>query len=171
MMITPTMKSSRIQILVLLLAGLISQPAHAEVIPGRWEKVSALEMASTITVDLKNGDRIRGQFQRLSPSALELRSRASRAVIPKSDILTITTPLKDGLGNGAGIGAAIGAGLLLGAFSVAARTRGGVDSATLPGTVLAVGGIGAGIGAAIGVAADAATTGKAIVLYKAPGTS
>ena len=44
-MISPTMKSCRIQILALILAGLISMPAHAEVIPGRWEKVSALEMA------------------------------------------------------------------------------------------------------------------------------
>ena len=165
-----TMNPFRIQVVSLILAGLISLPAHAEVIPGRWEKVSAMELGTPITVELKNGDRIKGRFRGLAPSALELRSRAGRAVIPKSDTQMITTPSKDGLGNGAGIGAAIGAGLLLGAFGVAARTRGGVDSATLPGTLLAIGGIGTGIGAAIGAAADAATKGEPIVLYKAPGT-
>ena len=83
---TTTMKSSRTQVFILLLAGLLAQPVTAGVIPGRWEKVSTLEMTSPITAELKNGDRIRGQFRRLSPSALELRSRAGRAVIPKSDI-------------------------------------------------------------------------------------
>ena len=165
---TTTMKSSRTQVFVLLLAGLLAQPATAGVIPGRWEKVSTLEMASPITAELKNGDRIRGQFRRLSPSALELRSRAGRAVIPTSDIRTITTPSKDGLGNGAGIGAAIGAGLALGAFSLAVRTRGGLDGDTWP--FLMIGGIGASIGAGIGAAADAATKGEPIVVYKAPGT-
>ena len=165
---TTTMKSSRTQILVLLLAGLIAQPVTAGVIPGRWEKVSILEMASPITAELKNGDRIRGQFQSLSPSALELRSRAGRAVIPKSDIRTITTPSKDGLGNGAGIGAAIGAGLALGTFILAVRTRGGLDGDTR--SLLVIGGMGAGIGAGVGVAADAATKGEPIVVYKAPGT-
>ena len=165
---TTTMKSIRTQALVLALAALISPPAQAGVIPGRWEKVSTLEMASPITAELKNGDRIRGQFRRLSPSALELRSRAGQAMIPKSDIRTITTPSKDGLGNGAGIGAAIGAGLALGAFSLAVRTRGGLDGDTWP--FLMIGGIGAGIGAGIGTAADAATKGEPIVVYKAPGT-
>ena len=165
---TTTEKSSRTQVLVLLLAGLIAQPVTAGVIPGRWEKVSALEIASPITAELKNGDRIRGQFRRLSPSALEFQSRSGRAMIPKSDIRTITTPSKDGLGNGAGIGAAIGAGLALGAFSLAVRTRGGLDGDTWP--FLMFGGIGAGIGAGIGTAADAATKGEPVVLYKAPGT-
>lgn len=163
-----TMKSNRTQALVLLLAGLIAQPVTAGVIPGRWEKVSTLEMASPITAELKNGDRIRAQFLRLSPSALELRSRAGRAVIPKSDIRTITVPSKDGLGNGAGIGAAIGAGLALGTFFVAVRTVSGLDGDTGP--YLVMGGIGAGIGASIGAAADAATQGEPIVVYIAPRT-
>ncbi len=164
----PTMKSCRIQIVSLILAVLIFIPAHAEVIPGRWEKVSTLEMTSPIMAELKNGDRIQGQFQHLSPSALELRSLAGRAVIPKSDIRTITTPSKDGLGNGAGIGAAIGAGLALGTFILAVRTRGGLDGDTQ--SLLVMGGMGAGIGAGIGAAADAATKGDPIVVYKAPET-
>ena len=54
-MITPKMRSCRTQILALILAGLIAQPVTAEVIPGRWEKGVALETASPITVNLKNG--------------------------------------------------------------------------------------------------------------------
>lgn len=48
--------------------------------------------------------------------------RAGQAVIPKSDIRTITTPSKNGLGSGAGIGTVIGAGLGLGAFGLGAHT-------------------------------------------------
>ena len=107
----PTMKSCRIQIVSLILAGLISLPARAEVIPGRWEKVVALETASPITVELKNGDRIKGQFRGLSSSDLELLNAAGRALIPGADIQTITLPAKDGLGDGVLKGAAIGAGV------------------------------------------------------------
>ena len=55
-----TTKSIRIQIISLILAGLISMPAHAEVIPGRWEKVAALAVGI--------GARISGQFRGLSSS-------------------------------------------------------------------------------------------------------
>ena len=70
-MISPKMKSCWIQIPSLILVGLIAQPALAGMVPGRWEKVSALEMASPIKVELKNGDRIKVQFRGLSPSHLE----------------------------------------------------------------------------------------------------
>ena len=71
-----TTTSCRIQIVSLILAGLISLPVQAEVLPGRWEKVSALEMASPITVEMKNGDRISGQFRGPDPaSSLHQRSK------------------------------------------------------------------------------------------------
>ena len=66
MQIIPTMKSGRPQVLALILAGLILLPAYAEVIPGRWEKVSNMEFGTPITVELKNGDRVVGQFEGLS---------------------------------------------------------------------------------------------------------
>ena len=159
-MISPTMKSCRIQILSLILAGLIAQSAHADVIPGRWEKVSALEMASSIMVELKNGDRIKGQFRGLSPSDLELLSPAGRAVIPKAAIQAITTQLRDGLGNGTAIGAAVGA-----AVPLIGTGGDGLALAVLIHSALA-----AGVGAAIGIVADGATKSEAIVVYKAPGT-
>ena len=101
MMRSSKMKSCRIQIVSLILAVLIFIPAHAEAIPGRWEKVSALEIASPIKVELKNGDRIQGQFRGLSVSDLELLSPAGWATIPRMDIQTITIPSKDGVGDGA----------------------------------------------------------------------
>ncbi len=167
----PTMKSCRIQLISLVLSGLISMPAHAEVIPGRWEKVSALEMASPITMELKNGDRIKGQFRRLSPSDLELLNPSGRAVIPRTDIQTITLPSKDGLGDGAWKGAAVGAGVVGGLALIGIAIGEGEETNTeIAFQALALGALLAGIGAGIGVAADAATKPEDIVLYIAPGT-
>ena len=163
-----TTKSVRIQFVSLMLAGLVSMPAHAEVIPGRWEKVSALEMASSITVEMKNGDRLKGQFRSLSASNLDLLSAAGWAVIPKSDIRTITVSSEDGLGDGAWKGAAIGTAVFIGS-AVISLARGNTGETNL-GIALIGGGLYAGIGAAIGMAADAATKTGDIVLYEAPGT-
>jgi len=151
-----------------MLAGLISLPAHAEVIPGRWEKVSALEMASPIMVQLKNGDRINGQFRGLSSSDLELLSPAGRALIPKTDIHTITLPWKDGLGDGAWKGAAVGAGVG-GGIGWFGWDTDGISNGEVALRALFVAALSAGIGAVIGVAADAATKPEDIVVYKAPG--
>ena len=168
-MITPKMKSCRTQILSLILGGLIAQPAQAEVIPGRWEKVSALEMASPIVVELNAGDRIKGQFRGLSASDLDLLSPSGWAVIPKSDIRTITSPSKDGLGDGAKRGAAIGAGLAVVTAGTGAITANGGNDAS-PIAALMFAGFAAGIGAGLGTIADAATKTDDIILYIAPGT-
>ena len=164
-----TMKSYRIQIVSLILAGLISIPAHAEVIPGRWEKVAALETAPLIKVDLKNGDRISGQFRGLSSSDLELLNAAGRALIPRADIQTITLPAKDGLGDGALKGAAIGAGVAggLSLIGIAFEPPGKRGDLVYQALLLTIP-VCAGLGAVIGVVADAATKTEDIVVYKAP---
>ena len=162
------LKSFRIQAIALILAGLISLPVQAGVIPGRWEKVAVLESSSPITVELKNGDRIKGQFQGLSSSDLELLSHAGRAVIPKPDIRTVMIPSEDGLGDGAWKGAAIGAAVAFGAslIGLAIRGTGGnADDGALEGLVGV--GVSAGIGAGLGIAVDAAKKTEGIVLYKA----
>ncbi len=102
------MKSCRIHIVSLILAGLISMPAHGEMISGRWEKVSALELGTPITVELKNGDQVEGTFEVLSASEVELGTHFARAVIPKADIQTIATQKKGGAASGARKGAIIG---------------------------------------------------------------
>lgn len=164
-----TTKSYRIQLVSLILTGLISLPTHAEVIPGRWEKVSALKMAPLIKVELKNGDRISGQFRGLSSSDLEVLNSAGRAWIPRADIQTIILPAKDGLGDGALKGAAVGAGVaglsLIGIAFEPSGTRGDLVYQALLLTIPVC----VGLGAAIGVVADDATKTEDIVVYKAPG--
>ena len=68
MMRSETVESCRIQLVSLILAGLISMPAQAEVIPGRWEKVADLDLGTPIIVELKNGDQVEGSFEGLSES-------------------------------------------------------------------------------------------------------
>ncbi len=165
---TQTMKTCRIRLLALILAGLISMPARAEVIPGRWEKVAALQVMFPITVETKDGDRIKGQFEDLSDTDLMLVTNFSRAVIPKEDIETITTQPEDGLANGTLIGGGIGVGVMMSALAV--KSDHDLDGLGM----LVMVGIGFAIGAAVGAATDATTKGEAIVVYKAfrdPSTS
>ena len=166
---TTTMKSIRTQALVLALVALISPPVQAGVIPGRWDKVSVLEADVPVAVELKSGDCIEGRFLGLTESELELVIRSAQGKISRTEIQRITTRPKDGVGDGAAKGAAVGAIAtgILGAIAYA--TYEGGDSSFL-GPLLVVGGVAAGVGAALGVAADAATKGEAIVVYKAPGT-
>ena len=123
----PPMKSCRIQVFALVLAGLIGQPALAEVIPGRWEKVSDLELRTSITVELKNGDQVEGRFNGLSASELELETHSARAMVPKADIQMITAPAKDGLAEGTAIGTAIGTGFV-GVVAATSGLRKGLDT-------------------------------------------
>ena len=157
----------QIQIIVLILAGLILQPAHAEVIPGRWEKVCDLKLGTPVRVELKNGDQVVGDFAGLSVSEVEFKTNTARAVIPKADIQSIITQRRDGLGDGAAIGAGIGFGLGLGTMGIAVLR--GVNVVDDPGATVAVLVVG-GLGAAMGAAFDSGTKTDAIVVYKAPET-
>ncbi len=171
MMFQP-MKSRRAQAVALILMGLISLPVRAGVIPGRWEKVAALDLGTPIAVEFKNGDQVEGDFNGLSASEVELKTHSALAVIPKADIQTITTLKEDGLADGTLKGAAIsvavnfGAGLVKRAIS--GKSGDNVDNGGL-GLVIGVA-VSAGIGAAIGRAVDAATKTEAIVVYLAPKT-
>ena len=161
-MMNSRMKSCRIQAISLALAALISLPLRADVIPGRWEKVLALPVSSPITVELKDGDRIKGHYEGLSATDIMVVSHFSRAVIPKEDIETITIQPEDGVGDGAGIGFGVGTAIVLGAMA----KHGGGEGAIA--ALLLFAGVGAGVGAGLGAAADAATRPVEIVLYEAP---
>ena len=166
-----TMKSCRIQIVSLMLAGLISMPAHAEVIPGRWEKVSDLELGTPIIVELKSGDQVEGDFEGLSESEVDIETHSARAVIPKTDIQTITTRERDGVGEGAKKGALVGAsvGVALGLVTIVMN---GASDLNKKGLAMVGGmtmGLSTAIGTALGAAAAAGTEREAIVVYKAPG--
>ena len=156
------MRNYRTVVIVLILVGVLSVPAQAQVIPGRWEKVEALS-TPTIIAELKNGNRIEGKFDGLFPSELSLITHAAQAKIPRADIERITTRGPDSLANGTLIAAGAGAGLGL-AGIVAAGGWGGEDfGAYASGFSL----IGAGIGALVGLGIDAIDR-KEVVLYQAP---
>ena len=165
-----TMKSYWTQNLALILAGLISLPAYAEVIPGRWEKVSDLDFGTPITAELKNGDRVEGELEGLSESEVDIETRSARAVIPKVDIQTITTGAQGGGGNGAEVGATVGAAVGAGVSFIGIATSGTVEASggqLLVGTLITIG-LTTAIGAGIGAASDAGTKSETIVVYEAP---
>lgn len=144
----------------LILVGLLAVPVRAQVIPGRWEKVADLSFETPITVDLKNGDRIGGKFEELSPSELCLRTHAAQAAIPRADIEQITSLESDSLQNGILIGAAAGAGITA---PIYARPS---SDLTILGVVIFLA-IGVGTGALVGWVIDAIDK-KEVVLYQAP---
>ena len=165
-----TMTSCRIQVVSLMLAGLISIPAHAEVIPGRWERVTTLKLGTPITVALKNGDQVDGEFEGLSASAVDLETHSARAVIPKADIQTIATRKRGGVGAGAKKGALVGAAVGLGLTVVTFATTGISDRHKKDAALVSLisMGLSTALGAGLGAAARTGTETAAIVVYKAP---
>ncbi len=133
---------------------------HADVIPGRWEKVEAQALGTGLTVIMKSGDRFDCTFEELQIDTLVVETGAGERQIPKVDIQRLETselvpdPVKDGTLKGAVIGAVVVGvfGVLVG--SDLARFRGGdqIGSALVGGVIGA--GIGAGAGAAIGFTVD-----------------
>ena len=165
------MRSCRMHCVSLIFAGLILQPVRAGVIPGRWEKVANLDLGARITLELKNGDPLEGNFEGLSASGVDIETRSVRVVIPKEAIRTVSVQPKDGLTNGAAMGAAVGAAVGAGVFLATV-----VGTYDLTGTgevffTLVYSGIAAAIGAGIGAAADASMKSMAVVIYEAPETT
>ena len=159
------MKNSRTAVIVLILVGLLSIPAQAQVIPGRWEKLAALAIETLITVDLKSGDRIEGNFEGLSPSELSLRTGSAQAAIPRSEIQKITARQHDRRWNTTLIGAGIGAGIGFG--TVVARAGGWEKGEEFAAYGWGISLLGAGIGALVAYTADALIM-EEVVLYQAP---
>ena len=145
-----------------ILVGIISLPARAQVIPGRWEKALDLAAGQPIHVNLKNGDWIEGKFEGLSSSGLSLRTNSARAVIPRADIERITTREADSRRNGTLIGAGVGAGIIV----IWAATLPPASDPLFP-IALIYTAIAAGAGAGIGLAVDASIE-KEDVYYQAP---
>ncbi len=135
---------------------------HADVIPGRWEKVEAQAPGTGLTVVLKSGDRFDCTFEELQMDTLVVETGAGERRIPKVDIQRLETsepvrdPAKDGTLKGAAIGAIAG-GVFFGIVGGGIRgPRDGAGRAIARALVIgAVGaGIGAGGGAALGFAVD-----------------
>ena len=150
----------------LLLSFLLSSVVlTAEVIPGRWEKVEALQSGSRIIIHLQSGDRVEGEFKNLGLKELTVVDvNGSEVSLPKSGIGRVTSleEYEDAPLNGTliGLGVGIGGGAVLG-WGLSER----LDITTAV-TVPIFGAIGAGVGALVGYAADKSYKGKRL-LYKA----
>jgi len=135
---------------------------HADVIPGRWEKVEAQAPGTGLTVVMKSGDRFDCTFEEVQMDTLVVETGAGERRVPKVDIQRLETsepvrdPAKDGTLKGAAIGAIAG-GVFFGIVGGGIRgPRDGAGRAIARALVIgAVGaGIGAGGGAALGFAVD-----------------
>ncbi len=144
---------------------------HAQVIPGRWEKVEAQKQGTVLTVIMKSGDRFDCTFEDLQMDTLVVETGAGERRIPKVDVQRLETLVPDSVKDGTVKGVVIGA-VALGVFAgVACASCSGfgcgddqLQVALVFGTVGAV--IGAGIGAAIGYGIDKAADNKRLeVLY------
>ena len=151
--------------IVVVLGMLATATLEAGVIPGRWEKVEALEEGTRIVVEIKSGDRLEGAFKRVSPQELTIIDPGgSDRQVPKTTVAKIVTAekVKDGLTNGMLIGMGVGTGVAVGAVALA--TGGVSEECIVCGLVIFVGFAGGwGMGAAI----DAIHQGPE-VLYQAP---
>jgi len=146
---------------VCLLLLVHSVQLHADVIPGRWEKVEAQAPGTGLTVIMKSGDRFDCTFEELQMDTLVVETNAGERQIPRSGIARVeasqlvSEPAKDGTLKGAAIGAIAG-GVFFGIVGGTLGDRNGAGNAIAGALVIgAIGaGIGAGGGAAIGFAVD-----------------
>ncbi len=136
---------------------------HADVIPGRWEKVEAQAPGTGLTVIMKSGDWFDCAYKELQMDTLVVVTSAGERRIPKVDVQRLETgelvsdPVKDGTLKGVLIGA-----VLLGTLGAATGgalacfwscSKGDqIKGALVVGAIGA--GIGAGTGAAIGFTVD-----------------
>ncbi len=150
-------------LLVVFSSGLLK----AQVVPGRWEKVDALEQGTEIIFTMKSGERVDGAFQQHDAEILFVAEvNGSERPIPERDVAKVVRPLVEGDSSwdGAAIGAAIGYGG--GWAGLAAMKSGGGDWAWSDAFEM-FGPIGAGVGALVGYLVDKSHKGTE-VLYQAP---
>ena len=150
-----------------LLVLFSSSLLNAQVIPGRWEKVDALEQGAEIVITMKSGERVKGTFQQHDAETLFVAEvNGSERPIPEREVAKVVRPLVEGDSSwdGAAIGAAIGYGG--GWAGLAAMKSGGGDWAWSDAFEM-FGPIGAGVGALVGYLVDKSHKGTE-VLYQAP---
>ena len=108
--------NTRTAITVLILVIMATASLEAAVVPGRWEKVEALEEGYPIIVTLKGWERIKGTFHGLSEESLLLvKNTGVELDLPKADVIKVESqdkPINDSLGNGPMWGAILGGGLI-----------------------------------------------------------
>lgn len=115
-------------LVVFLTMLLTAQSLIGKTVPGRWEKVKALEPGSSISVLLISGELVEGKFERLDRDVLLLRTGQTTESILKNSVYRVTevTVEKDSGVKGALWGLA--AGTALGGILVASDGSAGFVS-------------------------------------------
>jgi hypothetical protein len=135
----------------------------AAIVPGRWEKVEALEKGYPVTVKLDSGERFKASYVGFTDEAILLkRDSGEELEVPKAAVGKITSQSRDrndGLRNGAIIGALAGGavGLIVPQFTEGDNNPGNVALSTA---------LFAAMGMGVGVGVDAIVKGHE-VLYQA----
>lgn len=146
--------------------------AHADAIPGRWDKVDALQGGTPIVVTLKSGDRLEAAFRHIRPAEIVLQDEQGvERAVPKEAVLKVESgkEVRDRLRNGAIIGAVVGSGaavLALAGYAARETASGPIWGGEATGYYLGAALVGAGVGALSGMAIDAAGRSRE-VLYRA----
>ncbi len=129
---------------------------HAQVIPGRWEKVEAQNQGTELTLILHSGEQVYGLLEEVTTdTVIVIEEGGGQRSITKLSVHHVETTRIDSTRNGTLIGLAIGgaAGSISGAWFATALSERPSASDYLGGALIC-GAIGAGIGAAIGYKVD-----------------
>ena len=154
------MKSRAIAIALVSLFFPLSS-LSAGIMPGRWEKVAALNPETEIMITLKSGERTESFFVSLGSDNVVIREVTGTVrVLPKTEVLSIITAKKvpdrklNGVFIGAGVG--FGAGFFgLAAWNARATASGPIWDGECLGYYTGAGLIMAAIGAVVGAVIDA----------------
>ena len=139
-------------VVVCLLLLFHSVLLHAEVIPGRWEKVEAQKQGTELTLILHSGEPVYGLLKEVThDTVIVVDEGGGQRSVTKSSIHQVETTRIDSTRSGTLIGLAIGG--AVGSISGGLVARASSDFPTasdfLQGALI-IGAIGAGIGAAFG---------------------
>jgi hypothetical protein len=139
---------------------------NAGVVPGRWEKVEALEEGYPIVVMLQNRERIEAAYSGLTDESLLLvKNDGEELDLPKVGVIKVESRDKlrnDSVGDGALWGAIVGGGVT--AVVLAAYSRHEDVGAGLAAYSIA---LSSGIGMGVGVGLDAMVK-EPKIFYEAP---
>lgn len=145
----------RVSLFFVLLFCIATALIHAEVIPGRWEKVHALDERAPIILDLDGGEKIEAQFLSLEDETILVKDEGgTERRIPKVQIRKISgrdRVIKDSVVDGLAWGALAGG--MVGLVPLILF----LSEDDLTSEIIGWSALATGVGAGTGLAADALT--------------
>jgi hypothetical protein len=156
----------QIAVIVVLVLSLLMSPVTLLAQSGTndWSRLSAVASGSKLSVKLKDGKKIEGNFANASDASLSLTVKNAAREIRREDIATVHQVTKKGAGKatliGLGAGAAVGGGLAIAseANDNSLEVKDGVTAGLVALT--------AGVGALAGFLIGKTTGNKRVLLYE-----